>query len=121
MALPIGEIGLDDVARTPLGVGPSRLLLLKRALLELASPLARVALRDALRGSLRVVRGSLGEAAEQLQSESDLLLLAGTPPLPTRRAAVSQPTRHQLRVAVLGDGDEPASALGRWARSWRGR
>ena len=75
---------------------------------------ARVALRDALRWSLRVVRGSLREAAEQLQSESDLLLLAGTPPLPTRSAhAASRPTRRQPLVAVLGDGDEASQ------RAWQ--
>ena len=76
---------------------------------------ARIALRDALRWSLRVVRGSLGEAAIQLQSESDLLLLAGTPPLPTRSGsdAASRPTRRQPLVAVLGDGDEASQ------RTWQ--
>lgn len=76
---------------------------------------ARVALRDALRWSLRVVRGSLGEAAKQLQSESDLLLLAGTPPLPTRSGsdAASRLTRRQPLVAVLGDGDEASQ------RTWQ--
>lgn len=67
---------------------------------ELAS---RTALRNAVRCSLRVTRGSLGEAVADLQAESDLLLLAGAPPL--RLGTAPAPRRHPV-VALLGDGGE---------------
>lgn len=66
---------------------------------------ARIALRDALHWSLRVVRGDLGEAAARLQSESDLLLLASTPPLQARATAAVRPAQRRPVVAALGDGD----------------
>jgi hypothetical protein len=67
---------------------------------------ARVALRDALQWSLRVMRGELGEAASQLQDESDLLLLAGGSTLSTRGALALPGTRRRPVVATLGDGDD---------------
>jgi len=67
---------------------------------------ARVALRDALHWSLRVMRGEIAEAASRLQSESDLLLLAGGTPLPSRAAVALPPVRRRPVVATLGDGDE---------------
>jgi hypothetical protein len=67
---------------------------------------ARYAMRDAVAWSLRVVRGSLGEAALQLQAESDLLLLAGAPPLQSRGAAAAPAARRRPVVITLGDGDE---------------
>lgn len=73
---------------------------------------ARVALRDALHWSLRVMRGSLGEAAAQLQAESDLLLLARTPPLQPRGSRSAPPPRRRPVVATLGDdGDADRRAL----------
>lgn len=67
---------------------------------------ARVALRDALQWSLRVMRGDIAEAAGRLQSESDLLLLAGSAPLPARGAVALPSTRRCLVVATLSDGDD---------------
>jgi hypothetical protein len=67
---------------------------------------ARIALRDALHWSLRVVRGNLGEAAARLQSESDLLLLAHAPPLQPRSSRTAPQPRRPPVVATLGDGDD---------------
>lgn len=76
---------------------------------------ARVALRDTLRWSLRVMRGDLGETAARLQSESDLLLLAGTPPLLARGATTQRTPGHRPVVATLGDGDEASRRAGQVA------
>jgi hypothetical protein len=66
----------------------------------------RIALRDALSWSLRVVRGSLPGAAIDLYAESDLLLLAAAPPpwLPGERPA--QRPRRQPVVAVVAEESE---------------
>lgn len=66
---------------------------------ELAS---RMALRHAVRCSLRVTRGSLGDAAADLQAGSDLLLLAGTPPF---RPAVAPPRRRPVVTLIDDDGE----------------
>lgn len=66
---------------------------------------ARIASRDALHCSLRVVRGSLGDTAAELQAESDLLLLACAPPYGPG-AGVTTPRRRRPVVAVVGDGGE---------------
>jgi hypothetical protein len=66
---------------------------------------ARVALRDALQWSLRVVRGNLGETAEQLRAESDLLLLAHAPPPGPRTAYGAQLPRRRLLVVTVGESD----------------
>lgn len=67
---------------------------------------ARVALRDALRWSLRVMRGSLGEAAEQLQSESDLLLLSHAPSMGPHNAFSAHLPRRRPVVVAVGVGDD---------------
>jgi hypothetical protein len=66
---------------------------------------ARIAARDALQCSLRVVRGSLGNAAVELQAESDLLLLGFAAPYGTG-AGMPSPRRRRPVVAVVGDGGE---------------
>lgn len=62
----------------------------------------RVALRDALHWSLRTVRGNLPQAAIELGSEADLMLLAppSAPGAPARPAAARRP---RLVVAVGGE------------------
>lgn len=67
---------------------------------ELAS---RMALRHAVRCSLRVTRGTLGDTATELQAGSDLLLLAGAPPF---RPAVAPPRRRQPVVTLIDDDGE---------------
>jgi K+-sensing histidine kinase KdpD len=74
---------------------------------------ARVALRDALQWSLRVMRGEIAEAAGRLQSESDLLLLAGSTALAARAASALPRARRCPTVAALGDGDAASQ------RAWR--
>jgi hypothetical protein len=72
----------------------------------------RIALRDALHCSLRVIRGSLCEAALDLQRESDLMLLAKHPPVPTPHASASRPARRRPVVTVLrNDSDASRRAL----------
>jgi hypothetical protein len=66
---------------------------------------ARIASRDALHCSLRVVRGSLGDTAVELQAESDLLLLAGAAPFGPGVGALPARRRRPV-VAVVGDGGE---------------
>jgi len=61
---------------------------------------ARYAMRDAVAWSLRVVRGSLPDAALDLGAGTDLLLLAQAPPLRITAA------RARPRISVLGDGDD---------------
>lgn len=63
---------------------------------------ARYAMRDAVAWSLRVVRGSLPDAALDLGAGTDLLLLAQAPPLRITTA------RARPRISVLGDGDDAA-------------
>lgn len=60
---------------------------------------ARYAMRDAVAWSLRVVRGSLPDAALELSAGADLLLLAHAPALRVPAA------RTRPRISVLGDGD----------------
>jgi hypothetical protein len=67
---------------------------------------ARIALRDALHCSLRVMRGSLSEAALDLQDESDLLLLAKRPPVPMPQASASRSARRRPVVTVLRDDSD---------------
>jgi len=64
----------------------------------------RVALRDALSWSLRVVRGSLPDAAIDLYAESDLLLLASTPLLRAPGEGRARQRRRQPVVAVVVEG-----------------
>jgi hypothetical protein len=66
----------------------------------------RVALRDALSWSLRVVRGSLPGAAIDLYPESDLLLLAARPsPWPPGEGLAGPRIRRPV-VAVVTEGSE---------------
>jgi hypothetical protein len=65
----------------------------------------RIALRDALRCSLRVVRGSLGRATAELGGEADLLLLA--PAAPATEAPRSRTPRRRLLVTLLAEDDAP--------------
>jgi hypothetical protein len=66
----------------------------------------RVALRDALHWSLRVVRGNLSETAERLRAESDLLLLAHAPSPGPRTAYAAQQPRRRLLVVAAGERDD---------------
>lgn len=71
---------------------------------------AQVALRDEVHWSLRVMRGTLARASEQLLGESNLLLLAAATPAwgPVFQAAAPpshRPPRPTV-VALAGDGDE---------------
>jgi hypothetical protein len=74
---------------------------------------ARVALRDTLKWSLRVMRGSLGDVAIDLRPESDLLLVAATPPIeaPGRSGPRKVPRRPVVRV-LGGDTEDSGRALG---------
>lgn len=64
---------------------------------------ARYALRDAVDWSLRVMRGSLPDAALDLSAGADLLLLANAPAIRAPAAALRHP--HRPRITVLGGGD----------------
>jgi hypothetical protein len=64
---------------------------------------ARIALRDAVSWSLRVVRGSLHDTALGLYPESDLLLLATTPPPRPPSGGRAQPPPRRPRVGVLAE------------------
>jgi hypothetical protein len=66
----------------------------------------RIALRDALSWSLRVVRGSLPGAAIDLYAESDLLLLATTATPWTRGKGLAHQPRRRPVVAVVTEGSE---------------
>lgn len=66
---------------------------------------SRIALRDAVHCSVRIQRGSLGEAAVALQAESDLLLLAGTAPF---RSRVAVTARRRPVVALIADDTLPS-------------
>jgi hypothetical protein len=68
---------------------------------ELASGIAA---RHAVRWSLRVLRGSLPRAAVELQSESDLLLLAATP----LRQPPALGARRSAPPVVVAADDSPA-------------
>jgi hypothetical protein len=72
----------------------------------------RLAARDAVGWSLRVMRGSLGETALQLSAQADLLLLANAPaPVSPVSDKLRQP-RRRPRVTVLAiDGEPGANAL----------
>lgn len=67
---------------------------------------ARAALRDALRWSLRVMRGSLAQAAVELGPLSDLLLLA---PAPSHAAGPARAAGRRPRLTVVcgAEGPEP--------------
>lgn len=69
---------------------------------------ARIALREAVQCTLRVTRGSLGQAAAELQPEYDLLLLAGSAPLSA--AAPARPRRAPRLVLMRDDGEAAARA-----------
>jgi hypothetical protein len=64
---------------------------------------ARYALRDAVAWSLRVMRGSLPDAALDLSAGADLLLLANAPGI--RAPAAPRRGPHRPRITVLADGD----------------
>ena len=87
----------------------------------------RIAVRDAVSWSLRVVRGSLPGAAIDLYAESDLLLLAASPPPWSPGERLAHRPRRRPVVAVLAEGSAAgqralvvasrlAQALGRRAR-----
>jgi hypothetical protein len=66
----------------------------------------RIAVRDALSWSLRVVRGGLPGSAIDLYAESDLLLLAANPsPWPPGEGLAHPPTRRPV-VSVVAEGTE---------------
>ena len=69
---------------------------------------ARIALRDALNWSLRVMRGSLAGAAADLIAQSDLLLLAAAASVQPPRIGAARPARRRPLVSVVtvADGDE---------------
>jgi hypothetical protein len=72
----------------------------------------RIALRNAVGWSLRVMRGSLGETAIRLSAEADLLLLANAPAPASPGFAAARRLRRRPRVSVLaGDGEPAARAL----------
>jgi hypothetical protein len=66
----------------------------------------RIALRDAVSWSLRVVRGSLPGAAIDLYAESDLLLLATAPPPRLPGEGRTRRPRRQPVVTVVTEGSE---------------
>ncbi len=66
----------------------------------------RIAVRDALSWSLRVVRGSLPGAVSELYAESDLLLLAAAPPSWSPGERLAHRPRRRPVVAVLTEGSE---------------
>jgi peptidoglycan/xylan/chitin deacetylase (PgdA/CDA1 family) len=69
----------------------------------------RIALRNAVGWSLRVMRGSLGETAIRLSAEADLLLLANAPAPASPGFAAAPRLRRRPRVSVLTSGGEPAA------------
>jgi len=71
---------------------------------------ARIALPDAVRWSLRVMRGELPSAARDLSSESDLLFLAAAPSLKPPAPARGRPARPRRVVAVAGGAGEGGEA-----------
>jgi K+-sensing histidine kinase KdpD len=74
---------------------------------------ARIAVRHAVSWTLRVMRGSLADAAIDLRDESDLLLLATTPSLKPLGLGPTHRARHRPVVAVVGNGSEAGErALG---------
>lgn len=74
---------------------------------------ARITVRHAVSWSLRVVRGSLPGAAIELLAESDLLLMAATPPTPPLAMHPAHDTRHRPVVAVVSNGSAASErALG---------
>jgi hypothetical protein len=70
---------------------------------------ARIALRNAVGWSLRVMRGSLGETAIQLSAGADLLLLANAPAPASTGFAAAWRVRRRPRVSVLTTDGEPAA------------
>lgn len=68
-----------------------------------------IALREAVQCTLRVRRGSLGQLAAELQTESDLLLLAGNAPFSTA-GEVPRQRRQTVLVSMRDDGDAAARA-----------
>jgi len=69
---------------------------------------ARITSLHAVSWSLRVVRGNMPEAAHELSSESDLLLMATAAPLRAAAATAAAGLRRRPIVAVVSDGS-PAS------------
>lgn len=65
----------------------------------------RIALRDALTWSLRVMRGSLAQAAIELSLQADLLLLA--PPAPPGLARAAGIGGRRPRITVVGSESGP--------------
>lgn len=80
-----------------------------RALIE------RLARRQAIEGSLRVVRGALQQAALELQPRSDLMLLGSSAGVPTLAAPRRSGPRPVRVVAVIGDESEAGRAARRVA------
>jgi K+-sensing histidine kinase KdpD len=72
----------------------------------------RIAARNEVRWSLRVMRGSLGETAIHLSTEADLLLLANAPATASPGISATRPVRRRPSVSVLAaDGGPSPSAL----------
>lgn len=67
---------------------------------------ARIALRHAVSWSLQVMRGSLADAATDLWTETDLLLLAGTPAQKPPAVGPVRKARRRPVVAVVSEGSE---------------
>ncbi|HMR70440.1 MAG TPA: hypothetical protein PKA84_09405 [Rubrivivax sp.] len=72
----------------------------------------RIALRDSVCWSMRVVRGALAQAALELRAQSDLVLVGGRG---TVAAFAPAPTPHRLprRVVRVAGDDSPAGAAAR--------
>ncbi len=78
---------------------------------------ARIAVRHAVSWSLRVTRGTLSEAAADLGAESDLLLLASSPPPgPPGFGAMGQARRRAVVTFVADGGEAGERARGVAAR-----
>lgn len=73
----------------------------------------RIALPDAVRWSLRVMRGELPSAARDLSAESDLLFLAAVPSFTPPGPARGRHTRPRRVVAVAADTRDTGEASGR--------
>ena len=65
-----------------------------------------IALRHKVGWNLRVARGCLADVALDLWTESDLLLLAPTPPLASSRLVATRDSRRRTVVAAVDDGSE---------------
>lgn len=74
---------------------------------------AHIALREAVHCTLRVMRGNLDQMATELQTESDLLLLARSAPF--RMAGAAPRARRQPVLVLMRDGGEAAARTQRVA------